>query len=144
MDNASKGPVTISRNREQFALLKREKVAELVMATLQFGPTLELVEGALCVLEGREPSAPLKWMKAFDRDDITKMVREILDASIIALRETSDWEAVNIVIHQWRESGLVAMSGVLAEAIESPAEESPLTDPQSVLESETDSASPAR
>src|SRR5580658_7840444 len=79
LDNARKGPVTISRNKEQFALLRREQVAELVRTALQFGPIIELIQGALSVVEGKEPPVSLVWLKAFDLGDLRKMIREILD-----------------------------------------------------------------
>jgi len=133
LDHARKGPVTISRNKEQFALLRREQVAELVKAALQFGPTLELIEGVLTVVEGKEPPASLVWLKSLETDDLRKLTREVLAASMSALRETNDWEAVSAVVHEWHESALVAMSGVLDEAMKSTADESPLTDPRSIL-----------
>lgn len=129
LDHASKGPVTISRNREMFALLPRESVAELVKAVGQFGPTLDLLDAALSAIEGREPPSPFTWLKAFGTDDIRKMIREVLAASASALRETGDWEAVSAIVHEWRESALVATSGVLEKAIASPANESPSPDP---------------
>jgi len=136
LNKARTSPVTISRNGEQFALLKREKAAELVQAALQFGPTLELIVGALSVVEGKEPPASVSWLRAFDVDDLRKMIREVLVASISALHETGDWEAVTSIIHEWHESALVAISGVLDEARKSPSEKIPLPDPRTLLEAE--------
>jgi prevent-host-death family protein len=140
LDQARNGPVTISRNKEQFALLRREQAAKLVETALQFGPTIELVEGALCVVEGKEPSVTLAWLKAYDVDDLRKMIREVLVASITALRETCDWDNVNAVIHEWHESALVAMSGVFDETMNSTSERTPLTDPRTILEAEKELA----
>jgi hypothetical protein len=92
------------------------------------------------VVEGKEPVAALSWLKAFERDDIRKMVREVLVTSISAVRETGDWQAVNDIVHEWHESALVAISGVLAEAMKSPADESPLPDPRSLVDFETKGA----
>jgi hypothetical protein len=138
LDRARTSPVTISRNGEQFALFNREQAADLVKAALRFGPTLELLLGALAVVEGKEPAPAQEWLKAFDRDDIRKMIREVMSASIVALRETGDWDAVESIIHEWHESALVSLSGVLDEAIHSPADESlpPLSDPRKLLEPE--------
>ena len=132
LDHARKGPVTICRNREQFALLKREQASELIKAILQFGPILELIGGALSVAEGGEPPASLAWLKAFERDDLSRMVRELIGASDSALHETSNWDAVNDLVHEWRESAAVAMSGIFEEAMNSPEENLPLPDPLSV------------
>jgi hypothetical protein len=72
------------------------------------------------------------------------MIREVLVASISALRETGDWDAVNSIIHEWQESAFVAMSGVLEEAMNSPSDESPLPDPRLLLGNENESAEPSR
>ncbi|MBI3684055.1 MAG: type II toxin-antitoxin system prevent-host-death family antitoxin [Acidobacteria bacterium] len=134
LNRARKAPVTISRNGEQFALLKREQAAELVRTVLHLGPTLEFLEGAFCVVEREEPPVSVAWLKAFHTDDIRQMVREILAASVSALRETGDWDAVDAIIHEWHESALVARSGVLDEALNAPLEEAPLPDPRTVVE----------
>ena len=55
LDHARKRPVTISLNGEQFALLNREQASRLVRANFQFGPIIELVEGALSVVEKKDP-----------------------------------------------------------------------------------------
>jgi prevent-host-death family protein len=136
LNQARKAPVTISRNGEQFALLKREQAAELVKSVAQFGQTIELVEGVLSVVEQKTPPSSLLWLRAFDASDLRKMLREILEASAAALRETGDWDSVNAIVHEWHESAVVAMSGVYEEVMDSPAEEFPLTDPRSVAAGE--------
>jgi hypothetical protein len=139
LDHATKRPVTISRNKEQFALLKRDHAATLIRATLQFGPTLQLVQGALSVVEKKQPSAGFEWLKAFAPDDLRKMIGEVVSASVTAL-ETGDWDLVNAIVHEWHESALVATSGVLDEAMKSTPEESPLPDPRSLTEAPTECA----
>jgi prevent-host-death family protein len=141
---AQKGPVTISRNGELFALFRREQAAQLVKTALQFGPTLDLIIGALAVVENKEPPVALGWLKAFDTEDLRKMIKEVLVASIIALRDTGDWDAVHVIVHQWQESGLAAASGVLDEAINSTADESPLSDPRSFLSDEREGVESAK
>ena len=136
LNQARKAPVTISRNGEQFALLKREQAAELVKSVAQFGQMLELIEGVLSVVEQKAPPGSLLWLKAFEAPDLRKMLREILASSASALRETGDWDSVNAIVHEWHESAMVAMSGVYEEATDSPADESPLTDPRSVAAGE--------
>lgn len=140
LDHARKRPVTISRNGEQFALLNREQASRLVRTSCQFGPILELIEGAISVVEGKDPPTSVAWLKAFGQGDLRKMVREILAASVSALRETGDWDVVDSVIHEWHESALVVMSGVLDEAMKSPADESLLPDPRSLTEVPGESA----
>jgi hypothetical protein len=136
LDNARKGPVTISRNKEQFALLRREEAAGLFRAVCHIVPIFEVLQGALSAVEGKEPPASLAWLKAFDLDDTRKMIREILVGATSALQETGDWDAVSATIHEWHESSIVALSGVFEEAMNSPKEELPLTDPRSALSAE--------
>ena len=137
LDRARNGPVTISRNKEQFALLRREDAAELVKALGNFGPMLELLAAALGVVEGKEPPVSFIWLKAFEIDDLRKMIWDVMVASTSALHETGDWESVNSIIHEWRESGIVAMSGVLDRAMKSPSNETSLPDPRALLEADT-------
>ena len=144
LDHARKRPVTISRNGEQFALLNREQASRLVRANFQFGPIIELVEGALSVVEKKDPPTSVAWLKAFDVDDLRKMILGAPVASVSALRETGDWDLVNSVIHEWHESALVDLSGVLDKAMGSPPEELPLPDPRSLPEAENQVATTSR
>ena len=134
LDHATKRPVTISRNKEQFALLRRDYAAKLIKTARQFGPILDLLGSALSAVEGKEVPLAMAWMKAFDTNDLRRMIREVLVASDKALQETNDWDCVDAIIHEWRESALVAMSGVLDETMNSPSDEIPLTDPRAILE----------
>ena len=128
LDRARRGPVTISRNREQFALLRREQAAELVKATLQLGPLLELIDGVTCIEEKREPPASVAWLQAFDISDLRTMQREVLVAASSALNQTKDWDAVGAIIHEWRESALA--DPALGEAMAAPAEDMTLPRPE--------------
>ena len=134
LDHATKRPVTISRNKEQFALLRREHAAKLIKTATQFGPTLEFLTSALSAAEGKDVPSAMAWMKAFGVDDLRGMIREVLEASVKALEETNDWDHVHAIIHEWHESALVAMSGVLEETMSSPSDETPLTDPRAIFE----------
>lgn len=130
LDSARKGPVTISRNKEQYALLRREQAANLVRATLELGPLLELMEGAVCVADGQEPPPSVAWLKAFDATDLRTMIREVLGAASSALHETQDWDAVDAIVHEWRESALAAPA--LEGAMASPAEQVELPHPETL------------
>lgn len=138
LNRARENPVTISRNCERFALLRREQAAEWVRASNQFGPIIELVSAAISVVEKKEPPVSLSWLKAFDIGDIRKLVREVLVACDSALRETGDWESVNALIHEWHESALVSMSSILKDAMQSPVDEVALPDPRMIVQAESD------
>jgi len=138
LNRARKNPVTINRNSEQFALLRRDLAADLVRASNQFGPTIELITAAISVVERKEPPTPFAWLKAFSVDDLRKMIREVLVACRSALEETGDWDLVGAIMHEWHESSLVAMSATLKEAATSPADHIPLPDPREPLMEETE------
>lgn len=144
LDHARNRPVTISRNKEQFALLKREHAANLIKTSLQVGPTLDLVVGALSVMEGKELPASMAWLKAFDTNELRQMIREVMVASVTALRETGDWDSVNSIIHEWHESALVIMSGILGQAMNSPADDAALPDPRILAEAPAEIESPRK
>jgi len=141
LNRASENPVTISRNGKQFALLRRDQAAELVRASNQFGPTIELVSAAISIVEKKEPPVSLSWLKAFGVDDIRKMIREVLVACAAAL-QGGDWDSVENIIHEWHESALLIMSGAFEEVMDSPREEVTLTDPKSILEAAETEAEP--
>lgn len=96
------------------------------------------------MVEKKDPLTSVAWLKAFDIDDLRRMIREVLVASVSALRETGDWDMVNSIIHEWHESALVELSGILDKAMSSPPEELPLPDPRSLLEAESQIATTAR
>jgi hypothetical protein len=136
LDRAQRNPVTINRNSERFALLRRDLAARLWRAKNQFAPVAELINSIVIVAENKQPPEALQWLKVFDIDDLRQMTHEVTFACICALRDDGDWDAVDTVIHQWHESALVTMSGVLKEAMESQAEEVPLTDPREAVGAE--------
>ena len=70
---------------------------------------------------------------------------EVLASSVLALSETGDWDSVESVVHLWHETALIAISGVLDEAMRSPAGESLLPDPRLPLfETETEGDAQSR
>jgi hypothetical protein len=112
LNHALLRPVTISRNGEHFALLKREQASGLVQTAAQSMRAIQVLEAVLSLGNGGTVAEPLSWLTAFDADDRAKMCREI----VIALGRgvsTRNWEDFEAVLHEWRESGLVAQSGVL-------------------------------
>jgi len=98
----------------------------------QLSQALDLIRGALSILDQKNPPSSLLWLHAFGAPDLSKMIREVSAASASALRETGDWGSVDAIIHEWHASAMVVLSGVYEDALESPADESPLPDPQSI------------
>jgi hypothetical protein len=130
LNRARTNPVTIARNNEQFALLRREQAASLVKGLAQLVEVVQLAQGALELGKNRPESvlAVVSWIKAFDEEDRLTLLTDVFAACSRAAAN-DDWEAVGDVIHQWRESAVAIQSGVLREAFASEEDEQPLADP---------------
>jgi prevent-host-death family protein len=116
LDCARKGPVTISRNNELFALLPREQAAELVHSVHVLKEITEVLAAALVAARGGD-ALPLHWVNAFDLDDVTAMREDLMAAIAAAGCGDGTWSDVESLLHQWRESGLALKSGVLSDAL---------------------------
>ena len=130
LDQARTQPITISRNNEQFALMKRDQVADLVRAVAELDSASEVLWGAVTVRLGEPVPRNLDWLKAFDPDDLTRMTKEILDLIRDSMDGRSGWDLLEDLIHQWRESAIVAQTGALASSMAEPGDEVPLTIPE--------------
>lgn len=129
LNHARLRPVTISRNTEQFALLRREEAARLVQTVKVLGGVVELLSEIQSAIAGQTPSHKFLWLKIFDKDDLKKMFSAVLGSTRNAFLENASFEDVEAVIHEWMESGSVAQSGVLESAMFEFAEEVPLPVP---------------
>jgi hypothetical protein len=126
LNQARLRPVTISRNNEQFALLRREQAAQLVATAAQALPVAELLGAATAALSGAPAVSPYDWLGEFETDDLRRLCAEVAAALREALAGRTDWDEVDAVLHEWHESALVAASGVLDAALQEPAERQPL------------------
>ncbi len=134
LNHARLRPVTISRNNEQFALLRREDAAWLVQSVSKVQESLDVLLGVEDAASGRELPPSLTWLQVFDKDDLQKLRSEVLHATARAIAGNEEWAYVDAVIHEWRESALVAQSGVLDSVLQGePSEEMPLPSPEEVL-----------
>jgi len=132
LNRASRSPVTIARNNERFALLRREQAASLVQGVAQLVEVVEVAQAALAMRKGLPVAPALAWIQSLDDDDRMSMLTEILAACVQASAEDR-WGAVGDLLHEWQESASVAESGVLREAMESQADPQPLPEPSSVV-----------
>jgi hypothetical protein len=137
LDRARRRPVTISRNNEQFALLQREYAARLVGTVTRIVHSVAVLSEANAAIVGAQVSEPFRWLRAYEKDDLQQLVSEVLQATRKASSSECDWDEVEALIHEWRESALVAQSGVLDAAMHEPSEEVPLENPEEVLRSFT-------
>lgn len=138
LDHARRGPVTISRNNEQFALLRREYAARLVGTVTRIVNAVAVLSEANAAIAGSQVSGPFQWLRVYEKGDLQKLVAEVLQATRKAASSECDWDEVEALIHEWRESAMVVESGVLDAAMHhEPSEEVPLENPEEVLRSST-------
>ncbi|MEL7355482.1 MAG: hypothetical protein AAFN40_02850 [Cyanobacteria bacterium J06560_6] len=69
------------------------------------------------------------WSRAFDREEIQALVAEVSEAYRSAASMTENWENLEAVIHEWRESAIAILSQDLTEALLDTEDEVPLTPP---------------
>ena len=135
LNRARLGPVTISRNNEQFALLRRDQAASLVRTVSGIGEMVTVLSEAKSLISGGEPLPTLSWLRVFEKDDLEKLCTDVLCAARNALAGETDFSEVDAVIHEWHESALVAQSGALDAAMfHNTSEETPLIHPHEVSE----------
>ena len=145
LNHARRNPVTIARNNERFALLRREQAASLVKGITQLIEVLELAQGALVLRKNRPEAVPtnVAWMKAFDEEDRLSMLTDVFAACTQASADDG-WEAVADIVHQWRESAIVQASGILRQALDSNGDEQTLSDPNAILTTEPNACDQAQ
>lgn len=132
LNHARERPVTISRNNEQFALLKRDQAARLVRTANRTAKILNLLSELHFSIQGDTPSPSYRWLSVFEKDDQEKMCAEILDA-VRKGASGGEWDEVDAVIHEWYESACVARSGLLDAAMfHDQPDESNLPDPKHI------------
>lgn len=117
LDTALKTPVTITRNNDSFALLKRELMANIAKAMEQTNKVNRLLNVVYRIATGKEIESTneFKWIEEFDSEERSELVDEVC----LALEQaqlSEDWDEVSAVIHEWRESAIAIASDELAEA----------------------------
>ncbi len=135
LDRARRSPVTISRNNEQFALMRREQAAKLVGTLNRLTRALGLLSETHLAIAGDKPSEPFSWLSVYEKGDLEKLLGEVLAETRKAISGACDWDDVEALIHEWRESAAVAKSGVLDAAMFLPSAEEPLECPEEILRS---------
>jgi hypothetical protein len=88
-------------------------------------------------ISGADPTPPFSWLKVFDKEDLQHLTSEVLDAIRNTSPDQTNWESVEAVIHEWRESAVVAQAGVLDSAMYvDPPEEMTLPHPAEFVDPE--------
>ena len=125
LDIALEHPVTITRNHQSFALLRREDLRQVLRALEQTQQVLQLTYAANALRAGASESDEFTWLRAFDNDDLTVMLSEVQIAYRQAETEQS-WDALAALIHEWQESALAYLNPALETALAAADEEVPL------------------
>ena len=119
LNRALKSPVTIIRNDEAFALMRREVAASLQRESCF---ALHLAEITILAMSKPETLAPeYRWIGAFDEKQRLQLTQELIEGYREALRK-GEWESFEATLHEWSESGWAAQSLDHREAFDAPAE----------------------
>lgn len=131
LDKALEHPVTITRNDEHFALLRREEVTSLVKVATQSKGVFEALTVAFSLLLGKEIGFenPYGWLGAFDSDDLQDFIKELSEAFQLIDSSPTGWEMIASIIHEWYESAIAITSPELADAFSAEIDEVLLTKP---------------
>jgi len=131
LDSALNAPVTITRNDQLFSLMSRDLAARSLGMSVSLPQLLAAVAVVSSKLHGQKvvlPSA-LRWIEAFDVDDLEAMVEEVRQAAFAVMEERVDVSHVEAIFHEWRESGLASLSVGVGKAFRARADREALTPP---------------
>ena len=115
LDKAAHGPVTIVRNDESFALMKRDLAASWRKEASFAVHVTEIVWNAL--VHGTTMPPEFQWISAFDEGDRQQIAHELMNAYRKATRDGS-WDELEALIHEWSESGWAALNPEVRQAFE--------------------------
>jgi hypothetical protein len=129
LNHAREHPVTIERNNERFALIRREQAADLFNAVSSLASVLDVIRGFIAIKKAQQPPPTVAWIQAFEEDDQCLMIDELLKTATASVCGEATRDELADLLYQWRESSHVILSGVLRDAMTSEADEQPLTNP---------------
>ncbi|MGA2270821.1 MAG: hypothetical protein ABSH44_20295 [Bryobacteraceae bacterium] len=131
LDLAWEKCVTIMRNEQSFALLRREQAAGMIVQLHRAQQILDLFHAIERIRSGAalDPADEFEWLTAFALDDLKDMADEVYAAYTRAQRGEIPPEEADAVIHEWQESAWAARSPNVGMAFEAAADEAPLTEP---------------
>lgn len=130
LDRAFEHPVTITRNEQSFALLRREEMANLVKGKFQLELALQITLTINQLNSGEKVGSehPYGWLAVFDAEELNELNVEIRSA-VRHCSDAGNWDLLDAVIHEWRESAIAIESSELAAAFNDEINQVPLTQP---------------
>jgi len=128
LDQALENCITVVRNDQSFALLRRDRAAGMMAAVARLEVTTDLLTTILRVASGEriESAHPYEWVSAFSLGDLKALGAELSSAALRARSGEITWEEFDAAVHEWQESAWAARSSAVRAAIESEAGEVPL------------------
>lgn len=139
LDMAWERPVTITRNEQHFALLRRDRMTYMVKAARMSQVVIEAMDVAYRLLLGEQIGSehPYGWLKVFDSEELTEFIAEITAYRLVE-SEPEAYDRLDVLIHDWHESAIAISSEELAVSFNDELDEVLLTQP--IAESATESA----
>lgn len=136
LDLALERPVTITRNEDHFALVKREDAARFIAGARNVVELVEALQTVYAILTKGpvDPASPYSWLTGFKPSELREFTEEILAVFRLANKGERPWSEFRAVLHEWEESAAVLASDAVREAFESAADEVPITMPVSSKE----------
>lgn len=130
LDQALEHPVTITRNDQAFALLRREEVATLTQNFEELKTVIEILNVAYRLRSGVHIGSehPFGWLRVFDEEELGELIEEIFRSFRYGV-DSGRWEPLKATIHEWYESAIAINSPDLVEAFNNEYDEVPLTQP---------------
>ncbi|MBW4507771.1 MAG: hypothetical protein KME64_14840 [Scytonematopsis contorta HA4267-MV1] len=118
LDKALEHPLTITRNDQSFALLRRENVALLVKAAQRSRELVELLSTAFRLQLKQKIGAehPYSWLAVFDLDELNEFIDEVTVAYRSVDLHEKAWDELDAIIHEWHESALAISNPELEAA----------------------------
>ena len=141
LDLAMDRPITITRNDQHFALLRRDEMALLVKAVAFSLRVFEVTAAAYRLRLGEQIGSEniYGWLKVFDKDELSELIVEIEKDYRLAESEPAAWDRIEATIYEWHESAIAISSPEVAAAFSDEIDEVLLTKP--TAENTTESAS---
>ena len=131
LDLAMMQPVTITRNDQHFALLRRDEMALLVKAAAFSVRVFEVTAAAYRLRLGEEIGSEhlYGWLKVFDKDELSELSAEIEKDYRLVESEPAAWDRIEATIYEWHQSAIALSSPELAAAFSDEIDEVLLTQP---------------
>ncbi|MDJ0733238.1 MAG: hypothetical protein QNJ47_03980 [Nostocaceae cyanobacterium] len=125
LDKALEHPITITRNDQSFALLRRENVATFVKAAQRSKEIIELLSTGFRLLLKQKIGTehPYSWLGVFDSDELNEFINEITQAYRLVDLYEKAWDELDAIIHEWHESALAISNPELEVAFSQNSDE---------------------